>query len=65
MLKNTGRPARVGPVHWDPAGDRVQPFEDIHSPFVSLGHIEQAIAERTEEQRNSKGEWCIPEAQRL
>ena len=45
MLVKSGRPARFGPIHWDPEGQRIRPFEDMHSPLVSIEQIEQAIAD--------------------
>ena len=44
-LHRTGKPARYGPVSFDPATGRVKPVENALEPFVPLAEIRRKIAE--------------------
>ncbi len=48
ILNQLDRPARYGPVHWDPATNEVTPYENPMNPLNPLKVIETEIAAATE-----------------
>jgi D-alanyl-D-alanine dipeptidase len=43
LIHRTGRPARYGPVNFDPASGKVTPVPDAEKPFVSMDEIRELI----------------------
>jgi len=55
ILAGQPAPARFGPVHWDPATNRVTPCEDPLRPLNPMNVIEQEIAAATRRAREAAG----------
>lgn len=55
ILRGQAAPARFGPVHWDPATNRVTPYDDPLVPLNSLPVIEREIAAALERAKSRSG----------